>query len=239
MGDPAVGSIKIDAPYNDYNQLVDLQKGYGTTMLKNWTGATKLHVRVKVASGLNPSPTNPAGIQPYVQTTGRLRRLPRVEQRRRPGTPGTNYVLDFSTCGATWKIGEVIAFGVVVHTGDGATGDGGINPMKPTAAVIYVDSFWLEGTCTTGTGGTGGSGGASGAGGGAGRGGAGGTAGGAGGTAGGAGGVGGIGGLGGVGGLGGLGGLGGTAGAAGAAGRWWRGRRGRFAWRRLGRVAKG
>ena len=36
-GRSGAGSLKIDAPFNDYNQFVDLQKGYGATTLKNWT----------------------------------------------------------------------------------------------------------------------------------------------------------------------------------------------------------
>ena len=36
-------------------------------MLKNWTGM-KMHVRVKVESGGNPSSMNPMGVQPYVNT---------------------------------------------------------------------------------------------------------------------------------------------------------------------------
>ena len=49
----------------------------------------------------------------------------------------------------------VIAFGVSIQAGSGSDGDGGVNPMKPMTATIYVDSFWLEGSCG-GTGGTGG-----------------------------------------------------------------------------------
>jgi hypothetical protein len=219
MGDPAVGSIRVDAPYDDYNQFIDLQKSYGATMLKNWTGATKLHVKVKVASGLDPVSSGiSGGVQPYVQTTSGY-----VDCRAWTNIPSGNtnwntYDLDFASCtNAAWKISEVIAVGVVVHTGDGLLGDAGVNTVKPTTAVIYVDSFWLDGTCTGGTGGTGGgAGGAAGGAGGA----AGGTAGAAGGAAGaagrgGAGGVGGLGGLGGLGGVGGLGGLGGGLGGLG------------------------
>ena len=217
MGDPAVGSIKVDAPYDDYNQLIDLQKGYGAAALKNWTGATKLHVKVKVASGLNPASAGiSGGVQPYVQTTSGYVDCRAWNNITSGNTNWADYVLDFSTCGATWKINEVIAVGVVVHTGDGLqANDAGVNPTKPTAAVIYVDSFWLEGTCGGGTGGSGG--GAGGAGGAAGRGGAGGAAGGtagaAGGTAGAAGGAGGAAGAAG----GAAGAAGGAAGAAGGA----------------------
>ena len=208
MGDPAVGSIRIDGPYDDYNQYVDLQKGYGPTMLKNWTGATKLHVKVKVASGLNPSAQNPAGIQPYVQTTTGYVDC-RGWNNVVAGNNWNDYVLDFASCTAAgWKITEVISFGVVINTGDGVMPDAGVNSMKPTTAVIYVDSFWLDGTCGGGTGGSGG--GAGGVGGSAGRGGSGGVGGAAGGTAGAAGGAAGAAG-------GASGAAGGVAGAAGGA----------------------
>ena len=209
MGDPAVGSIRIDGPYDDYNQYIDLQKGYGPTMLKNWTGATKLHVKVKVASGLNPSAQNPAGIQPYVQTTTGYVDC-RAWNNVVAGNNWNDYVLDFAACTvAAWKISEVISFGVVINTGDGLMPDAGVNSMKPTTAVIYVDSFWLDGTCGGGTGGSGG--GAGGVGGGAaGRGGSGGAGGAAGGTAGAAGGAAGAAG-------GAAGAAGGAAGAAGGA----------------------
>ena len=215
MGDPAVGSIRIDAPYDDYNQLVDLQKGFGAAALKNWTGATKLHVKVKVASGLNPASAGiSGGVQPYVQTTAGYVDCRQWNNITSGNTNWTDYVLDFSTCGATWKINEVIAVGVVVHTGDGLqANDAGVNPAKPTTAVIYVDSFWLDGTCGGGTGGSGGGagGGAGGVGGGAaGRGGSGGAGGAAGGTAGAAGGAAGAAG-------GAAGAAGGAAGAAGGA----------------------
>ncbi len=94
------------------------------------------------------------------------------------GNGWNDYVLDLGACTTGIDPTMIIAYGVSIQTGNGSDGDGGVNSMKPTAAVIYVDSFWLEGSCG-GTGGAGG--GTAGAGG---RGGAGGTAGGTGGTAG-------------------------------------------------------
>jgi len=215
-GQPAAGSIKVDAPFTDYNQFFDLQKGYSATTLQNWTGATKLHVRVKVASGGNPSASNPMGIQPYVQTTSGYKDC-RKWINAPMDTAWHDHVLDLAVdcTDAAWKISEVIAYGVVLHTGDGKMGDAGVNPMKPTDADIYVDSFYLEGTCPGGTGGTGG-----GAGGTTGSAGAGGTGGGAAGAAGGRGGTSGTAGTGGTGGVGGAtGGVGGvTGGTAGAGG---------------------
>jgi hypothetical protein len=224
MGDPAPGSVKIDAPYDAYDQLVDLQKGWSATTLQNWTGATKLHVRVKVASGLDPASTGiRGGVQPYVQTTSGYVDCRAWNSIANGKSDWGDYVLDLSTCGATWKIAEVISVGVTIETGNGMLGDAGVNSEKPTSATIYVDSFWLEGTCGgTGTGGaggaTGGSGGRGGSGGAGGAtGGAGGATGGAGGATGGSGGAGGAAGHGGGGAGGATGGAGGATGGAGGA----------------------
>jgi hypothetical protein len=220
MGDPAAGSVKIDAPYDAYDQLVDLQKGWSATTLQNWTGATKLHVRVKVASGLNPTSAGiTGGVQPYVQTTSGYVDCRAWNNIPSGKTDWGDYVLDLSTCMSSWKIDQVIAVGVTVETGSGLVGDAGVNPQKPTTAVIYVDSFWLEGTCTGGAGGAGGA--TGGSGGAAGHGGAGGATGGSGGATGGSGGAAGHGGAGGAtGGSGGAtgGGGGATGGAGGATG---------------------
>jgi hypothetical protein len=242
-GDPTVGSLKIDAPFSDYNQYVDAQKGFGATALKNWAGQ-KLHVRVKVASGGNPSSMNPMGVQPYINT-GSAYNYCGGYTNLVAGNGWNDYVLDLSTCASPADATMVIAFGVSITAGNGQlSNDGGTNSMKPTAAVIYIDSFWLEGSCgSTGTGGAGGAGGhggsggaggatggaggatggaggatggSGGAGGAAGHGGAGGATGGSGGATGGVGGIGGLGGAtGGVGGIGGGGGIGGLGGATG------------------------
>jgi hypothetical protein len=196
-GDPTAGSLKVDAPFSDYNQYVDIQRNLGPTMLRNWTGA-KLHVRVKVASGGNPSAMNPMGIQPYVNTGASYNGYCSKYTNLVAGNGWNDYVLDLSTCAAASSDPSmVVAFGVSIQAGNGMDGDGGVNSMKPTAAVIYIDTFMLEGNCGGGTGGTGG---------------------GAGGTAGGAGGSGGRGGSGGTAGAGGAtaGAGGGTAGAGGA-----------------------
>jgi len=47
-GDPAAGSLKVDAPYTDYNQYVDIQHNFGTSMIKNWTGSAKRAARSNV-----------------------------------------------------------------------------------------------------------------------------------------------------------------------------------------------
>ena len=49
QGDPTPGALVVDAPFHAYKEYVDVQKGFATTNLQNWTGKTTLHVRVKVA----------------------------------------------------------------------------------------------------------------------------------------------------------------------------------------------
>ena len=194
-GNPVAGALKINAPFSDYGQFVDAQHGLGSSNLKNWTGY-KMHVRVKVASGLNPSAMNPAGIQPYVNT-GTSYNYCGPWNNLVAGNGWNDYVLDLSGCTGI-DPSMIIAYGVSIQTGSGVNGDAGVNPQKPTAAVIYIDSFWLEGSCGS-DGGTAGSGG--------------GTGGAAGGTAGAAGGTGGA-----AGGSAGAGGTTGSAGTGGAAG---------------------
>jgi hypothetical protein len=156
-GDPLPGSFKVIAPFTDYKQFVDIQRNYGSTMLKNWTGM-KLHVRAKVDDGGgNPSPMNPMGVQPYVNTGSNYGGYCGKYVNLKTGGGWNDYVLDLgadcTTSGADPSM--VIAFGVSFQAGSGSDGDGGVNPMKPMTATIHVDSFWVEGSCG-GTGGTGG-----------------------------------------------------------------------------------
>jgi hypothetical protein len=175
-GDPTVGSLRVDAPYNDYNQFVQVQKDFPTTALKDWTGL-RLHVRVKIASGLNQSASNPAGIQPFVNSYA-------------AGVDGGTATYNFSgkytsaVAGNGWKDytfdlvasgsfdpSKIVSVGVQIQTGDGLMADAGVNAVKPIAAIVYIDSVWLSKTDDTcpgaGAGGTGGGTAAGGTGGGA------------------------------------------------------------------------
>src|SRR4029078_10725305 len=179
-GDPTNGSLKVDAPYTDYNQYVDVQRNYGSAMLKNWSGL-KLHVKWR-SSGVNPSAMNPMGVQPYVNTGASYNGYCGNYVNLKTGGGWNDYVLDLSTCAAASSDPSmVVAFGVSFQAGSGTDGDGGVNSMKPGTAKLPVDSFRLAGrtTCvggagaggTTGAGGTPGAGGTTGGGGTGGRGG--------------------------------------------------------------------
>jgi len=159
-GSPSPGSLKVTAPFSDFNQFVDVQHGFGASALKDWH-AYKLHVRVKVETTNYPA-ASPMGVQVYVNTgnyTGYCQSYTNVKSNGN----WEEYVLDLSQSSCTTAPVDptmVIAAGVSFQTGSGMlANDGGINTMKPTAATIHVDSFWLEGSCggTDGGAGTGGS----------------------------------------------------------------------------------
>jgi len=160
-GNPANGSLKIDAPFTGYNQYVDVQHNLGTGMIKNWSGL-KLHVKAKVVGG-NPSPMNPMGVQPYVNTGATYNGYCGKYVNLITGGGWNDYVLDLSACSTTSSnTSMVIAYGVSFQAGSGSDGDGGVNTMVPATATIHVDSFWLEGSATCVGGGTAGTGGAAG-----------------------------------------------------------------------------
>ena len=165
-GNPTAGSLHSDAPFSDYNQFIQVQKDFATTALKDWTGL-KLHVRVKVASGLNQSASNPAGIQPFVNSyaagvdggSASYNFLGGYSSLK-TGNGWNEYTLTLAASGS-FDPSKIVSVGVQIQTGNGAMGDGGVNPTKPIAASIFIDSVWLskaDDTCpSTGAGGAGGS----------------------------------------------------------------------------------
>ena len=169
-GEPTAGSLKADLPFNDYTQFVQIQKDFATTALKDWTGL-RLHVRVKIASGLTQTGSNQAGIQPFVNSYAAgadggagTYNFSAKYSAAVAGNGWNDYVFDL-VAGGAFDPTKIVSFGVQILTGDGVMGDAGVNPVKPTAAVVYIDSLWLskaDGTCPGGAGGTGGTAGAGG-----------------------------------------------------------------------------
>jgi hypothetical protein len=156
-GDPAPGSLRIDAPFSDYNQLVDATIGFaGTRNLAN----TRLHVRVKIASGLDQSASSPPGVQVYANSynsgDGGLGYHWKGNWTTvSVGHGWADYVLDL-LADADFDPTQISNFGVTIESGNGVIdASGTVNPVKPTPAIIYVDSFWFEGNCTGGMGGFG------------------------------------------------------------------------------------
>ena len=155
-GSPTAGSLKIDAPYSNYNQVVDVTSTFSGA--RNLAGL-KLHVRVKIASGLDQSAASPPTVQVYANSFNSVAgAAPDYHYRGdykwvTTGPLWTDYVVDLAGDG-TFDPSKIASIGVTISSGDGMIGTT-VNPTKPTAAVIYVDNFWLEGNCTAPTGGFG------------------------------------------------------------------------------------
>jgi hypothetical protein len=155
-GNPTPGSIKVEAPFSDYDQSVPLVRNFGPTALRDWTGR-KLHVRVNFTSSFNPG-ANQLAVQPYASSFNRVGDAGIEDYRFRGNwvpvsrTGWIEYVVDLTPDG-TFDPSKIIEFGVTINTGAA-----GGNTVKPIPATLYVDSFWLEGgACPGGTGGAGGS----------------------------------------------------------------------------------
>jgi hypothetical protein len=151
-GAPGAGSLKIEAPFTDYNQFVDVVRFFSTQ--QDWRGL-RLHVRVKIASGLDQSASSPPAVQVYANSYNAVDGgAPDYHYKGNwstvtSPTAWTDYVLDLSPEGA-FDPSRIDSFGVSIQSGTGELGPGMTNPLKPRAAVIYVDSFWLEGAACTG-----------------------------------------------------------------------------------------
>jgi len=141
-GDPSPGSLRIDAPFNGYSQFIDVRRTLGGAAAQNWTNY-KLHVRVRLASGGGPDPGDAAGVELYVLAAGGASSCASYGAVPR-GNDWNDYALDLN-CPSVGP-SNVTAYGVSVVTSAGE------NPMPTvnlTSAVIFVDSFWLEGSCPT------------------------------------------------------------------------------------------
>jgi hypothetical protein len=137
-GSPTPGALSIVAPYTDYGQYAEFLKDFGEMTMQDWTGKTKLHVRVKIASGGNPDAMAPNGVIVFVQSAGFIY----------SGGTYTNVMPGNGWQDFTWvapaspptgfDISKIRLMGVQVTTGGGAAA------TKPTMAQIYVDSFSIE-----------------------------------------------------------------------------------------------
>jgi len=146
-GDPGRGALRVDAPFSDYNQFVQVQKSFAFGSLQDWTGL-RLHVRVKIASGGNTSASAPLVVQPYANSYAFAPDGGPASYQFRgnavnaaPGNGWQEYVVDLSA-GGGFVPSNIVGFGVEISTGAGAN-----DLPKPQAAVIYIDTFSLEGIC--------------------------------------------------------------------------------------------
>jgi hypothetical protein len=150
-GNPCKGSLKAVIPFTGYNQQVNIQKDFGTSSLQDWTGKT-LHVRVKVASGfMTDSSVSPAlqvhvtSYNPATDGGTDMYLYSGQYQNIQSGNGWNDYT--FSVSGATYTaagfdISKIENLGVILQTPNPPTTDGPV--PAPTAAVVYVDSFYLS-----------------------------------------------------------------------------------------------
>jgi hypothetical protein len=136
-GSPTAGSLKVMAPFSDWNQWVEVQ---ASTLMPymDFTGK-KLHVRLKVASGFGSDMYALGGAQALVNTTSSYVQV-NAATNVALGTGWQEFTVDVSTAtlpGFDAKM--VITYGLHIYSGAGNS-----TAAKPTAAVFYVDSFSIE-----------------------------------------------------------------------------------------------
>lgn len=138
-GSPEAGSAKIMAPFSDWNQWVEIQAITQMPPLM-WPGK-KLHVRLKVGSGLGQDPYSLSGAQALVDTTTAYVQgatFKSIQQNNQ----WQEFIVDLSSPAITSITGfdatKVITYGIHIASGNGNAA------MKPIPAVLYVDSFSIE-----------------------------------------------------------------------------------------------
>lgn len=138
-GEP--GRLKLSVPFDDYNQLADIQ--INVAVPEDWTGKT-VRVRIMIESGFSPDASAPGGAYIFLKTgadyvwgKGNDLSLP-------PTTVGEWGEAAFPVASPVqtnsgFDPSQVVSLGVQFYTGGG--GDG-LEP--PSATVAYVDAFSLE-----------------------------------------------------------------------------------------------
>ncbi len=138
-GSPTPGSIKISAPFTDFNQWVELQAVPQMSPFLSWAGK-KLHVRLKVGAGLGQDPYAKSGAQALVDTTTAYTQLNHFQEIQ-PNNQWQEFTLDLPAM-ASGGVDPtmVITYGLHITSGSG----GSATAMKPLPATLYVDSFSIE-----------------------------------------------------------------------------------------------
>lgn len=146
-GSPDPGSITVTAAYTGYAQYVEFLKDFGATAPQNWSGKTKLHVRVKVASGFNLDPSNPGGaivsVQSYTPAAGATAEVWSYSQGVYSNVAMGSGWQEFTWTAPTippvgFDMTKIRLMGVQLTTGTGG------GTMTPGPAVFYVDSWSIE-----------------------------------------------------------------------------------------------
>src|SRR5450432_1083448 len=134
-GSPNPGSLKISAPFSDFNQWVEVQLVPlmpPTHPFLNWTGK-KLHVRLKVGAGLGQDPYALSGAQALVDTTTSYVQAHEFKQIQ-PNNQWQEFTLDLSSYANTpgFDASMVITYGIHITSGSG----GSASAVKPIPATL-------------------------------------------------------------------------------------------------------
>jgi hypothetical protein len=147
QGSPHPGSLKVVAPFDGYNQWVDVaQKSFGQNNLQNWTGK-RLHMRIMLenGAGFTTDPVAPGGVNLYVMsydpTQANAYAWAAQYTTLARSAAWQELIFDPSSLAlpAGWDAKKVLQFGTQINTGLGAG-----SSIPPTAATFYIDSYWLE-----------------------------------------------------------------------------------------------
>jgi len=137
-GSPSPGSLKIVAPFSDFNQWVEVQAITQMPLL-NWSGKT-LHVRLKVGAGLGQDPYALSGAQALVDTGSQYAQLNHFQQIQ-PNNQWQEFTVDLpATASGSVDPSMVITYGIHITSGSG----GSASALKPKPATLYVDSFSIQ-----------------------------------------------------------------------------------------------
>ena len=131
-GDPSPGSMKVDAPFDAYNQFIDVQHNYGTLDAQE-LGRRQAAREGQGRVGRQPEPTNPMGVQPYVNT-GAAYNYCGNYLNLIAGGGWNKYVLDLTTCTTARRSVDGHRLRRSFQAGDGLTGGRRHQPDEPTAA---------------------------------------------------------------------------------------------------------
>jgi hypothetical protein len=150
QGDPDNGSLRIDIPFDAYNQSIDIQFPFPTPT--DLTGKVA-YVRVKLDEGFNPDRSAPGGMIFYAQTGDDFAWGQAEWTNVVRSTQGKwrEYSFEMSspwrevTAGGvqgsslSFDPARVRHLGLIIHTGGG-----GSSPLLPTRAVFHIDSigYW-------------------------------------------------------------------------------------------------
>jgi len=150
QGDPDNGSLRIDVPFDAYNQSIDLQ--FPLASPSDLSGKVA-YLRIKLDSGFNPDRSAPGGMIFYAQSGDDYAWGQAEWTNVLQSTQGKwrEYSLEMSfpwrEVSATGVQGSALSFdparvrllGLILHTGGG-----GSSPTAPTPALFHLDSigYW-------------------------------------------------------------------------------------------------